>query len=296
MKTLLIINPTSGQVKADREKKRLLDVAIKNMPHVHTRITSAPDDASRLAAEGAKMGYERILVAGGDGTINQVINGLGDSQIPLGIIPLGTGNVLARDLHIPPNDIETALRIIEAGKTRQVDLAQANGRRFVLMAGFGFDAAVVDDVSPRAKDVLGTVAFAPALLKQIVSFQPAQFKLIFADNGEWETQAVAVIVANCGSYALNFKIAPEAVFDDGMLDVLVIEGFSGPAAPLQLIGKAIKSIFYQHIPDLNTAYFRARKVRVESDPPVKMQIDGDVCGEIPVDIEVLPKALKLIVP
>lgn len=296
MDTLLIINPASGQGKADRAKRRLLDLTARDMPHVRAALTSTPDHAFRLAQEGVAKGCRLILVAGGDGTINQVINGIGDSGIPLGIVPLGTGNVLAHDLCIPTNDVDEALRIIEGGRVRLVDLAVANGRRFVLMAGFGFDAEVIDSVSPKVKDVLGTVAYAPALLKQISQFQPVRFQLTFPDQAVYEATAFAVVVANCGSYAYNFKIAPEAVFDDGLLDVLVIEGVTGPAAPFQLISKALESVFQQRIPDLNTTYFRTTAVQVKSSPPVKVQIDGDVVGESGTNIRILPKALKLIVP
>ncbi|MCE5199044.1 diacylglycerol kinase family lipid kinase, partial [bacterium] len=258
-------------------------------------VTSSPDDAFTLARHAQEYGYECVVVAGGDGTINQVINGLGDYNIPLGIIPLGTGNVLAHDLGIPAYDITRALKIIEAGKIREVDLAAVGDRRFVLMAGLGFDAAVVGSVSPKVKDVLGTVAYAPAFIEQLIKFNPVRFRLTFGDgSATYETQALAVVVANCGTYAYNFKIAPEAVFDDGMLDILVFESNYGTT--FNLIGQALETFFQQQILNPNTSYFRATRVRVESDPPVKMQIDGDVAGESGVDIRVLPKALKLIVP
>ncbi len=134
MHTLLIVNPTSGQGKAAREKRRLLDL-VSNMPHIHAEITTGPCDALDMAREAVERHYDRIIAAGGDGTINQIINGISGAEIELGIIPLGTGNVLAHDLGIPANSIDQALGIIEAGNTRSVDVACAGGRRFVLMAG-----------------------------------------------------------------------------------------------------------------------------------------------------------------
>lgn len=293
MYTLLIVNPVSGQGRAAREKRRLLEL-VSNMPHVHTETTSGPLDAVRLASEAAGKGFEQVIAAGGDGTISQVITGLGDSRLPLGIIPLGTANVLAHDLKIPSNDIGAALAVIREGRTRLVDVARAGDRRFILMAGFGFDAAVVESVSHKVKDVLGSVAYVSAAIEQLVKYTPTRFRLVFDEGPSYETEAFAVIIANCGTYAHDFKIAPEAVVDDGMLDVLIFE--SGPGATLQFIGQALDSFFQTRIPGLNTVYFKSAKVRVESDPPVKMQLDGDVCGESDIDIEVLPKSLRLIVP
>ena len=293
MYTLLIVNPSSGQGKAAREKRRLLDL-VANMPHIHTRVATRPNDAAEIASEAAAKGFKRVIVAGGDGTINQAINGIGDSGLPLGIIPLGTGNVLAHELGIPSNNITRALEIIGANRIRAVDLARANGRRFALMAGFGFDAAVVDRVSPKIKDVVGTMAYAPAIVEQLIKYTPTRFRLTFGDGVVYETEAYAVVVANCGTYAYSFKIAPEAVFDDGMLDIIVFE--TGPGAAWRLIGQCLSSVFQTKIAGLTATYFKSPSVRVDSDPPVKMQIDGDVTGESGVEIDILPKSLRLIVP
>jgi diacylglycerol kinase (ATP) len=293
MHTLLIVNPASGQGKAAREKRRLLEL-VSNMPHIHTRLTSGPDDARKFAAEAAQHGYNLVIAAGGDGTINQVINGIGDSGVTLGIIPLGTGNVLAHELDIPRNDIVKALRVIGHGRIRSIDLGEANGQRFLLMAGLGLDAHVVDAVSPVVKDVLGTAAYAPAALDQLIGYVPTDFRLTFDNGSSYSANAFGVIVANCGSYAYNFKITSEAVLDDGMLDVMVFE--SAPAEKLRLVGHALGAVFGQRIKDPNVTYFRTKGVSIESDPPVKMQLDGDVCGECNAEVRILPGALRLIAP
>lgn len=293
MYSVLIVNPASGQGKAAREKRKLLDL-IANMPHIHAEVTTGPDDAFRIAHGAVERGYDRLIVAGGDGTINQVVNGIGDSGIPLGIIPLGTGNVLAHDLGIPRNNIVEALRIIGQERIHQVDLGVVGGRRFLLMAGLGLDAEVVGAVSLKVKDVLGTMAYAPAALEQLIKYAPTRFRLVFDNGSEYTTEAFGVIVANCGSYAYNFRIAPEAVFDDGLLDVIVLE--SSPGRKFKLLGQALEAVFQQRVSDPNTTYFKTSGVRIESAPPVKMQIDGDVSGASGVDIRILPRALKLIVP
>lgn len=293
MHTLLIVNPASGQGRAAREKRRLLEL-VSNMPHIRTHLTSGPDDARAMAAQAASGNYDLVIAAGGDGTINQVINGIGDSGVPLAIIPLGTGNVLAHELGIPRNDIVKALQVIGDGRIRSIDLGEANGRRFLLMAGLGLDAHVVDAVSPKVKDVFGTVAYAPAALDQLIGYTPTDFRLTFDNGSEYSASAFGVIVANCGSYAYNFRLTSEAVLDDGMLDVMIFE--AAPAEKLRLLGHALGAVFGQRIRDPNVTYFRTGGVAIESDPPVKMQLDGDVCGETNVDIRILPGALKLIAP
>ena len=195
--------------------------------------------------------------------------------------------MLAHDLGIPSNNIAKALEIIGAGRIREVDLARAGGRRFVLMAGFGFDAAVVDSVSPKIKDIWGTMAYAPAIIEHLVKYTPTQFRLTLDGGAVYETEAFAVVVANCGTYAYSFKIAPEAVFDDGMLDVIVFE--TGPGAAWRLIGQCLSKVFQTEVAGQTATYLKSATVRVESDPPVKMQIDGDVTGESGVDIDISPK-------
>lgn len=294
MKKLLILNPASGQGKAARAKRNLLDHVAK-LPNIDVKITINPNDATELGDYAAKNNYDRVIVAGGDGTINQVINGIGDSRIPVGIIPLGTGNVLAHDLGLPAHGITKALSIIQMDRIREVDLGKVGNKRFLLMAGLGFDAAIVDSVSGKVKDIFGSIAYVSAALEQLIKYTPSRFRLIFDNGSEYETDAFGVIVANCGSYAYSFKIAPEAVFDDGLLDVLVLE--KTPGAKFEFIGKALEAVFQQPASTgPSTTYFKVARVRIESDPQVKMQIDGDVAGESGVDIEVLPGALRLIVP
>ena len=293
MWTLLLVNPASGQGKAAREKRKLLDL-VSTMPHIHSEVSTKPNEILCLAKEAVGKGFDRIIAAGGDGTINEVINGIGDADVTLGIIPLGTGNVLAHHLGIPINDIQQALSIINANKVSQVDVAQANGRRFLLMAGMGFDAAVVEDVHPKVKDVLGTMAYAPAVMRQLFRYAPTRFHLAFDEGYVYDVSAYAVILANCGTYAYNFRIAPEAAIDDGMLDILVFGADS--ESPLRLIGEALGSMFRVPLPGVDAVYLKSSGVKVESDPPAKVQLDGDVCGTTPVNIRVLPKALKLIVP
>ena len=293
MKSLLILNPTSGQGRAERGKRALLDL-FANSPCVDVKITTSADDAFVFANEAICRKYDSILVAGGDGTINKVINGIGPYKIPIGIIPLGTANVLANYIGINPHKIYEAIAVIFAGKTHKFDICRAGNQYFFLNAGFGLDAEVIDSVSPKSKELVGPVAFARPALQTIIKSNPSTFTLTF-DNGEnYKTDAYFIIAANCAHYANNVNIAPQAIFDDGYLDLLVFE--AAWDTKLKLLGHTLEAVFQQRIKDLEATYFKVKKVRIDSEPRVKMQLDGDVCGESCVDIEVLPKAVTFFVP
>jgi diacylglycerol kinase (ATP) len=264
------------------------------MPDAEAIVLTVAGEAQRIASDAARDGCDRIVVAGGDGTVNEVINGIGDSRIALGIVPLGTGNVLAYELGLSGDDLDRALDVIDAGNVREFDLGKAGETRFLLMAGFGFDAEVVRSVPARAKGIFGRMAYAPTLIRESVCYRPSEFRLVLDNQTPLSTKAYNVIVCNCASYAPNFQIAPDAVPDDGLLDVLIFE--HRPAMKLRFLGWLSASLITRWAADPCAVHHRAKHVRIDSEPPVKMQLDGDVRGESGVDIQVLPRALRLIVP
>lgn len=293
MKTLLIINPTSGRNKATRLRRHLIDLAAEN-PDIHIKVLTGPDDARIISGQASDQGFDRIVVAGGDGTFNQVINGIGDSSIPVGLIPLGTGNVLAYDLGLMPYDLDQALSVLNSGKIREIDLGKAGDRRFILMAGFGFDAEVVCCVATRHKSYFGRLAYAPVILKHSIKARSSKFKLTFDNGTVYEADVYAVIVSNCASYVYNFKIAPDAAPDDGILNLRIFE--RRPGIKMRFLSWLFRSLLGNTAQDFNITTIKTSRFHIDSKPIVKMQLDGDVYGTSGVDVEVLPKALKLIVP
>ena len=264
------------------------------MPDATAVVLTGPGQAEQIACQAAADGYDRIVVAGGDGTLNEVINGIGDSGLAVGIVPVGTGNVLAHELGIERDDLRTALNVIRAGKIREVDLGKAGDVRFLLMAGFGFDAEVVRSVRTRAKSLFGRMAYAPILVRESVKYRPAEFGLVLDDQTSLSTIAYNVVICNCASYAPNLQIAPMASLEDGLLDVMIFE--QRPAMKLRMLGWLSASLITRWAADTSATHYQAKRVRIESTPVVKMQIDGDVRGESGITVEVLPKALRLIVP
>ena len=297
MHSLLILNPTAGQ---GRPQESLTALKQTLAPVIGTVIvTQGPGDAEQAARTAKAQGYEAVLVAGGDGTINEVVNGLltagTDAGIlPLGLVPLGTQNVLAHELGLPSGDLEATLAVLQAGKCRQIDVGRAGPRYFLLMAGFGFDAQVVREVLPSVKALLGPAAYAFATVGALATYHSTAIRLRL-DGEEVRSEAYLVVVANTASYAYRqIKLAPFAALDDGWLDVCVFE-----RAPTDRVGFAAQMMAVlarRHLRDPRVRYYRGKHLILESDPPIQGQLDGDTFGMTPLEISVLPRALSIFVP
>lgn len=308
MKSLLIVNPTAGQhdirtfqIVGAQNKPVDLSAQVEDAFRDSIRqvvVTGASGDAEAAALMAAQNGgFDEVLVAGGDGTVNEVVNGLrkgveaGGKPLPVGIIPLGTQNVLAQELGIPSGPLESIVGVLRQRRLRQIDLGDADGRRFTLMAGFGFDAAVVADVVRPIKDLIGPAAYAVAGLGALTRYQSTAVKLVLDDEAV-HSEAFMVIVANAASYAFRqIKLAPFASMDDGWLDVCVFE--RAPADRVGFVTQMMAVLARRHLRDPRVRYYRARKVRLVSEPPISGQLDGDIVGLTPVEISVRPRELSV---
>lgn len=297
MTALLIFNPVAGSGRPGEELARI-EATLGTL--VSQRIvTQGPGDAE-AAARAAVGAFDSVLAAGGDGTINEVVNGLlaanpADGPLPtLGLVPLGTQNVFAHELGFPRGNLDAVAGLLRAGKTRAIDIGQAGPRRFALMAGFGFDAAVVAEVAKPVKELIGPAAYAFATLGALAKYRSTSVRLTL-DGEEVLTEAFVVVVANAASYAYRqIKMAPFASLDDGWLDVCVFERplFDKFGFATQILALLAR----RHLRDPRVRYYRARRIRIESDPPIMGQLDGDMFASTPLDIAVLPRALTVFVP
>ena len=298
---LLIVNPLAGQGRLRFGRAALEETFA---PLIGGVCVTESVGAAREAAQSARAGgYDGVLVAGGDGTVNEAASGLLAAEgppLPLGIIPLGTQNVLAQELGLPLGDLALTRQVVQAGRTRSLDVGQVSGpalasetRVFLLMAGFGFDAAVVGDTRRPVKNLLGPAAYALATVGTLAKYQSTALTLTL-DGQEIRTRAYLVVVANAASYAYGqIKMAPHAALDDGWLDVCVFE-----RAPLDRVGFAsqlLSVLARRHLHDPRVRYYRAKTITLASDPPVFGQLDGDGIGETPVTITLLPRALPVLV-
>jgi diacylglycerol kinase (ATP) len=284
---LIIFNPAAGW----RRRQRLAPVLTQLRQHgceFALRETQAPGDAEHFAATVDPDAFDVVVAAGGDGTVNETINGLARSGLPLAVIPLGTANVLAAEMGLRTEPAEVA-RCVALGEPRPIALGAANGRRFILMAGAGFDAYVVADVSVPMKRWLGKGAYGLAILRQLLVFTYPRYEVL-TDNTL--RHAASVIVTNSRFYGGRFVCAPAASLESDTLQVCLFER----AGRLATICYAL-ALFAGRLPRLSSyRLIEARRIEIRGRPGEPMQVDGDGIGRLNAAIEVLPKALDLIFP
>ena len=289
-RALLIANPTSGLGRTQRIGAAIGRRLAARGVETELAFTSSGDAAARAAASAVAAGFDRVIVAGGDGTINSVLGALAYSSIALGIIPSGMANAFARELGIPLA-LGAACDVAAGDVSRTLDLARAGSRPFALMAGIGFDADVVSHVNLRLKRFTGPGAYVLAGLSRALRFRPQRVSLLW-DGGEIATDALLVIAANAAQYTYRWRLATNARPDDGLLDVLVFRCRSALDPPAYVIGALTGSHMYH--PGVLT--LRTRRLRVEADAALPLQLDGDVAGSTPIEMEIMPGALKALAP
>lgn len=287
---IVILNPIAGMRKIPGLEKRLEKAFCRHGMPCELLLTRKAGDATAFARKAAEEGADLVVAAGGDGTVNEVANGLAGSNTPMGIIPLGTVNVLARELKIPLFTSK-AIKTIAEGTPRPIDLGIANGQYFTLMAGFGFDAEVVTNVLQPIKDWIGASAYILKGLETLAKCQATEFTLEMPEE-TYSEKAFLVIVANASTYTYNLHIAPMAAPDDGFLDICV---FERPITDRIGFMRQVAEVFInRHVYHKAVRFFRTTKVTLRSTPETYVQLDGDPFGKTPVEISVAPSILPVI--
>jgi len=253
--------------------------------------TDAPGAATRLAREAVAAGFDVVCAVGGDGTVNETINGLAGSDVPLAIIPTGTVNVLAMELGIPlePPD---AVRMLETGTVSWIDLGLAGDRHFALMAGVGMDAAVVASLNPTMKKALKEAAFA---VQGLANYLTHEDPLIRVSCDERTVEGYFAVFGNSSNYGGAFGITPLADMRDGLLDVCVLKDKSFVSTVWYWTAALINA----HMKHPKVEYFRTERASVatvEDGKEVLVQTDGEVAGRLPMECRVVPRALRVVVP
>ena len=260
---------------------------------VELKLTTRPHEATELAARAAHNGSADVFVAGGDGTINEVIQGLAGTKARLGIIPRGTGNVLARELGLPLDEQEAAA-VAARGKSRRIHLGleidETNNvsRHFALMAGIGLDASIVRHVRPRLKKRIGKGAFWISGLSHLASWSPHPFKLEIEGR---EYTATFAAIGKAPRYGGDLAITPEARLDEPAFEVCII-ATANRFRYLRLLSHALRAGMPRDNPAVK--FVKTSVVRAYGNAPV--QIDGELIGTLPMRFEIAPQSLEVIVP
>ena len=250
-----------------------------------------PEDMTAQARRAVHEGFDRILVAGGDGAVHRALQGLAGTGCAMGIVPLGSGNDLARALDLP-RDPWRAARFAMEGPSRAIDLGRAGRRWFAGIAGVGLDAAVNRYVRRHRKSRLGRGIYPWAAVRTLASFQPP-FLRIEHENGAWEGRAIQALLANSPYFGGGMKIAPRALLDDGFLDLLVIAAIPKYKL-LMLLPRVYRGSHARH-PAVTSLRVRRATLRAKDAP--RLHADGEPMMALPregVTVEVVPRTLLVI--
>ena len=243
-----------------------------------------------LARQAAAEKPDAIVSLGGDGTHHYVLNGMVGSEIPLGIIPAGSGNDFAKGLGIP-TQARAAAEVLCAGNIRRIDLGRAGNSVYGCIAGAGFDSVVTRYANERVRHLRGPWAYAWSILRCLKSYRPEPLKIV-SDVQEFLGEVIFAVVGNNVSYGGGIHLTPRAKLDDGLLDVCIVP-YMGKLEFLRWVPRAYRG---EHLKHPRIIYFQARKVSLSTTSRLELFGDGEFMQELPATIEIVPRALPVIVP
>lgn len=289
-RVLVIRNPVAGRAPARARSQRVLAALAAHGCIVTERITEARGDAERFAVEAVSESYDIVAVAGGDGTLNEVVNGLGRQAPPLAVIPMGTVNLFAREIGLARTDkaiIETILR----GIARPVRLGSVNDRRFLMVAGIGFDAHVVQGVGPRIKRAIGVFAYAWRFMLELVRYRFPRYAVV-ADGARYSV--ASAVIAKGRYYAGPFVLAPNATLSKPALDLCLFK--TGGVLPALSYAAALGAGILARHPSVDL--LDAREVLIEGPAGEPIQLDGDTPPglTLPAWIRLSSLSLRVLMP
>jgi YegS/Rv2252/BmrU family lipid kinase len=295
---LLIYNPVAGRIRGrhaeemDRARAALKELGIE----VTLQETTRPGEATVMAGAAVAAGRQLVLACGGDGTINEVVNGLAGSSVPLAVLPGGTANVLAKELGIPW-DVRHAARLVPYGKLRRIALGQAvpqdasRPRYFICMAGAGPDAAIVNGVALGAKERMGLLAYWLEGFRQLATYAFPRFRVRTAEK---ESTATLIVVGRTRHYGGPVQITTEADLFADRFEVLTVDTRSR----LRYARNMLWLLLGKHRQLPENLFWKTSSVRCEpvNGKPLFAQVDGEPAGRLPMEFRIVPDALTLVVP
>ena len=284
--TIVILNPTAGSPEHVRSWQERIESLAGDCA---VRVTAHPGEAEALARRAVEEGFTRIVAAGGDGTVNQVANGIVGSNVILGVFPMGSVNVFALELGLPLNNLQRCWDIIEDTNIRLVDLPSANGKYFVQLAGVGLDAQVVKETSLAFKRSFGPLSYLISAA-QIAAREPPKL-FIESENTSLE-EGSFVLVGNGRLYGGPFPFFKHAIIEDGLFDVVVFKRLGY----LEIVKYLQDVVFSSDIKVPEIEYFQTRQLRITSEQDVPLELDGELAGNCPVDFRIRERALRVLTP
>ena len=287
----IIFNPVAGSAGAAEKIVKQL----KKLNPIAFRITRRKGDAERWARRARTSKASTVIVAGGDGTLNEAVNGLGmfARRKLIGLVPLGTGNDFARTVGLPAL-IDDNIDILRAGRTAQIDIVRVKSKRsryFVNVSAGGFSGMVDEKITPQIKRTWGPLAYIRGAAAALPHLHAYKTEIVFDDDERLSTGLYNVVVANGRYVAGGLPIAPTADPADGKLEVVLIPKL-GPGEMALL---AAEIVLGKHLSSNATIFRQARKIAVRSRPGMWFNVDGELVGNAPAVFQIIPRALNFIV-
>jgi len=296
VRACVIFNPAARGQKAERFRRSLGIIAAE----CELKLTTAPGDARRFSAAAVEEGFDTILAAGGDGTLNEVLNGIGDApdgfkRVRLGVLPLGTINVFARELKIPTQP-EAAWQILRRGNEMTIDLPRVEynveGKPqflyFAQLAGAGLDARAIQMVSWSLKKKIGPMAYVVAGLRALAETQP----VLSVSDGVSQFSGQLVLAGNGRLYGGNFQVFPQATLTDGLIEVCVFPKVNWWV----LIRCGVRLLLTGKLPENAVIRLRAKSFQLDGPASVCTEVDGELARPLPARFTVLPATLRVLIP
>ena len=291
MKTFVICNPAAGG-KGDREA---IAETLKGRLGAVVRMTKRKGDAARLARSAIKKGFDYIIAAGGDGTLNEVINGIAANagKVQIGLLPLGTGNDFARTLKLP-STIEDNIDILISQRTTAIDLVRIKSDRvryLVNVSAGGFSGLVNEKLTPEVKDTWGPLAYVRSAAAALPEMHAYRANIVIDGAERLSIDLHNVIIANGRFVAGGLPVAPEADPRDGVFDVILIRKCSKP----EMVFLAAQMLLGKHLSSDAIIWRRAARISIRSRPKMWFNADGELIGNEPAVFQIMPRALHFVV-
>lgn len=322
MQAELIYNPSGGQVVIRHELDNVVAFLRRCGWSVALQETSRPLEAIELARDAVNRGAGVVIAAGGDGTVNEVANGLVNTDTALGVLPVGTTNSWALQMGIPALNpilpgtqaaklfagleeriarplpanyyrkvLLDAARVLVEGQTVAVDVGELSGRYFLISAGIGLEAAIVESISLKEKRALGSWAYVLTAIESAYKYSSTDVRLKL-DEKVIDVSTPLIVVSNIQLYGGMAAIGPKACVNDGRLDVCILKGDGF----FTFVQHAMNILSHRHLRDPKVEYYQCREIAVESLRPLPVHVDGEPFTTTPIAIRTVPASLKVIVP
>jgi YegS/Rv2252/BmrU family lipid kinase len=292
-KVFIIANRKSGNATPEQLQETLASAMGERFSDCRLHEMKPGEDIEQTARGAVEEGFDTIVAAGGDGSVSAVANAVVGTPARLGIIPLGTTNVLARELGIPVALDQACALLAGPGRTVSIDAMKVGDKHYFTQIGIGVDSLMIRDTKTSHKKRFGMLAYLWTAGTRLIGFQPHRFS-ISADGRRVRPRAVQVLLANCGKLgASELRWGPDVCVHDGKIDICILRARS----LLTYLIAGCNVALGRHREDRNIQYLTAEKVvAIHADRPLPVQGDGEVIGNTPLEVQVVPRALRVLVP